>query len=115
MLASLGARPVFALHPSETSATQSTESSLARHPCQAPSGAGAGAGAAAPADRLLRATRAMRLGDVDAALSLLSQEAREQPGGHLAFDLRAACCLASGRHEAALDDAMQCTKLCPEW
>ncbi len=83
----------------------------------APSQAGAPADAAdaAGADRLLRATRAMRLGDYAAALALLDQEGREAPGGFLAYDLRAACCLAAGRHEQALDDAMRCTKLNPEW
>lgn len=57
----------------------------------------------------------MRLGDFRAALSLLSQEAEEAPGSFLAFDLRAACCLAAGRHEQALEDALRCTMLNPDW
>ncbi|KAI3430257.1 hypothetical protein D9Q98_004853 [Chlorella vulgaris] len=66
-------------------------------------------------ERLLRATRAMKLKDYDTAMKLLSQEAADKPDGFIVFDLRAACCLHSGKHEQALDDAMQCTKLNPEW
>ena len=80
---------------------------------QAPSSAGASAGA--EGERLLRATRAMQLRDYAAAARLLSQEAEEQPGSFLAYDLRAACSLQAGRHEQALDDAMHCTKLNPDW
>jgi tetratricopeptide (TPR) repeat protein len=80
---------------------------------QAPSSAGASAGA--EGERLLRATRAMQLRDYEAAARLLSQEAEEQPGSFLAYDLRAACSLQAGRHEQALDDAMHCTKLNPDW
>ena len=57
----------------------------------------------------------MRLGDFEAAASLLSQALEEQPGSCLAYDLRAACSLQAGRFEQALDDAMHCTKLSPEW
>jgi predicted Zn-dependent protease len=66
-------------------------------------------------ERLLRATRAMKLKDYDTAMKLLSQEAVDKPDSFIVFDLRAACCLHSGKHEQALDDAMQCTKLNPEW
>ena len=71
--------------------------------------------AAAAGGRLLRATRAMQLRDWRAALSLLSAEAEEAPQGWLAFDLRALCCLQTGRHQQALEDAMRCTQLNPEW
>lgn len=70
---------------------------------------------AAPADLLLRATHALKLGDHAAALSLLGQQVAAAPEGFLAYDLRAGACLASGRYEQALDDAMRCTKLAPEW
>ncbi|KAL4421061.1 hypothetical protein ABPG77_001356 [Micractinium sp. CCAP 211/92] len=71
---------------------------------------------AASGERLGRATRAMRLGDWLAAERVLGEEVKERPGGcWLALDLRAACCLQRGRHDLALDDAMQCTKLNPDW
>lgn len=58
----------------------------------------------------------MRLGDWLAAERVLGEEVKERPGAcWLALDLRAACCLQRGRHDLALDDAMQCTKLNPEW
>lgn len=73
------------------------------------------AAAAAGTDRLLRATRAMQLGDWRAAQSLLTAEAEEAPQGWLAFDLRALCCLEMGRHPQALEDALRCTQLNPDW
>lgn len=87
---------------------------------QACSCAGAGAGATVQpppsADRLGRATRAMRLGDWLAAERVLGEEVKQQPENcWLALDLRAACCLQRGRHDLALDDAMLCTKLNPSW
>lgn len=69
----------------------------------------------AAAGRLLRATRAMQLRDWRAAMSLLSAETEKAPQGWLAFDLRALCCLQMGRHQQALEDAMRCTQLNPEW
>ncbi len=57
----------------------------------------------------------MQLGDWRAAQSLLSAEAEEAPQGWLAYDLRALCCLQMGRHQQALEDAMRCTQLNPDW
>ena len=39
----------------------------------------------------------------------------DAPEALLAYDLRAAACLGAGRHEQALDDALRCTTLNPEW
>lgn len=75
----------------------------------------AAAAGPSPDERILRATRAMQLKDYDTAARLLSQEAAEKPDSFIVYDLRAAACLHSGRHEQALDDAMHCTKLNPEW
>lgn len=84
---------------------------------QAASGAadGSAAGAGAPSDRLLRATHALRLRDYAAALRLLTAEADAAPESFLAYDLRAAACLGAGRQEQALEDALRCTTLNPEW
>jgi tetratricopeptide (TPR) repeat protein len=57
----------------------------------------------------------MKLKDFDTAHKLLSQEAGGKPGSFIVFDLRAACCLHSGKHDQALDDALLCTKLNPDW
>lgn len=84
-------------------------------PAAAGSGAPPTTAGCATGERLARATRAMRLGDWVTAARILGQEAEEQPGSWLALDLRAACWLQQGQHERALDDALQCTKLRPEW
>ena len=70
---------------------------------------------AVPAERLLRATRALKLGDHGAAMRLLSAETQASPDSFLAYDLRAAACLAAGQFPQALEDALRCTALAPEW
>lgn len=42
-------------------------------------------------------------------------EQLSEPQGFMLYDLRAACSLHTGKLEQALDDAMYCTKLNPEW
>lgn len=82
---------------------------------QVGSGQRGAAASAMPDEGLLRATRAMKLQDFQTAHKLLSQEAGEKPDSFIVFDLRAACSLHSGRHDEALDDALLCTKLNPDW
>lgn len=46
---------------------------------------------------------------------MLSAAIHADPQDFLLYDLRAACCLHTHQAEQALDDAMLCTKLNPDW